>query len=189
MRKLILLLVLCAVGVLGQILPPPAATPESLLFSQTSTVTVANTLTETSLVGTGTGSVTLPANLLIPGRNLRIWVWGFHSSTANPTITIRVKIGGVTIGTASGSSGNGTNNSFVVNFLLTCRTVGATGTIISQGQYAELHTGGLVANLPSTTTTTVNTTGTLLLDVTSQWGTANAGNTMSATNVIVEQLN
>jgi hypothetical protein len=42
------------------------------LFAATADKTVANTTTETSLVGTGVGTLTLPANCLTAGRSVRV---------------------------------------------------------------------------------------------------------------------
>lgn len=158
------------------------------IFAQTQTVTVGNTVTETTLVGTGQGSVTLPANFFFVGKSIRCKMLGYHSSTANPTITIRFKLGGSTVATATGSSGNGSNDAFAIEFYITCRSIGGTGTIFGQGQYAELHTGGLVAGMATTATTTIDTTGTLAANITVEWGTAAAGNTISATNFTIENM-
>lgn len=158
------------------------------IFAQTQTVTVGNTVTETTLVGTGQGSATLPANFFFVGKTIRCKMLGFHSSTGGPTVTFRFKLGGTTVATATGASGNGTNDGFMVEVYITCRSIGATGTIFAQGQYAELHSGGLVDGLTPTATTTVDTTGTLAVNITIEWGTAVAGNTASATNFTIENI-
>lgn len=170
----------------GGTLAQAAIQPILPIFAQTATITIASSAAEATLVGGGTGSVTLPANFFVQGKAIRLRMSGFHSSAASPTITIKVKIGGTTIATASGTSGNGSNDVFIVQMDITCRSTGVTGTIFGQGQYAELHTGGLVAGLPTTAATTVDTTGTLAIDITGQWGTSSASNTISATNFTIE---
>jgi hypothetical protein len=136
------------------------------LFAQTASVTVANTVTETTLLGSGSGTLTLPANFLKVGTSLRLRAAGYHSSTGNPTITIRIKLGSTTIATMSGTGGNGTNDSWEVNLDLTVRTVGASGTIFAQGKYAELHSAGLVAGSDNTVTTTIDTTASITVNMT-----------------------
>lgn len=162
--------------------------PEAVLFVQTDTVTVANTTTETALSGTGVGSLVLPANFLIIGRTIRIRGFGYHSSTGNPTVTFRVKLGSTTVGTVTGTGGNGTNDGFEFDGVLTCRTTGASGTVQPQGKYQELHPSGLIEGGGSTSTVTIDTTVSQTISLTFQWGTANAGNTISLTNFIVERL-
>lgn len=164
-------------------------TQSGVLFTQTDTVTVANTVTETTLSGTGVGSLTIPANFFIIGRTLRIRGFGYHSSTGNPTITLRFKLGSTTIGTVTGASGNGSNDGFEFDGVLTCRTTGASGTIQAQGSYQELQPNGLIEGGGNTSTTTINTTTSQTLSITVQWGTASASNTISLTNLILESLN
>jgi hypothetical protein len=162
--------------------------PEAILFVQTQTVTVANTTTETTLLGTGVGSLILPANFLIAGRSIRVRGFGYHSSTGNPTVTIRFKLGTTTVGTITGAGGNGTNDGFEFDGILTCRTTGASGTVQAQGKYQELHPAGLIEGGGNTSTTTLDTTINNQLNITFQWGTASASNTISLTNFILERL-
>jgi hypothetical protein len=159
------------------------------LFAQTASMTVGNTASELTLVGAGTGTVTIPANMLTVGRTLRLRMWGFHSSTANPTVTVKAKLGSVTIGTATGSSGNGSTNTFDVWIDITCRSVGATGTVFTQGLYQEIHTNGLVADFANTAVNVIDTTAANAINVTFQWGTQALGNTITATNFTIEKLN
>lgn len=162
--------------------------PESALFIQTSTTTVSNTAIESSLLGTGVGSLTIPANFLVAGRTLRIRGFGYHSSTGNPTITLRFKLGSTTIGTVTGTGGNGSNDGFEFDGVLTCRTTGVSGTVQAQGKYQELHPSGLIEGGGNASTTTIDTTASHSIAITFQWGTAAVGNTISLTNLIVERL-
>jgi hypothetical protein len=84
---------------------------------------------------------------------------------------------------------------FVIDAILTCRTAGGAGTVIGQGDLflatATAQTG-VSYSLPNqgtdalTAVASIATTGTLLVDVTATWGTSDAGNTISSTNVIIE---
>ena len=157
------------------------------VFSQTASVTVGNTVTETTLVGAGQGSVTLPANFFIVGKAIRMTMRGVVSSTGGPNITVKVKLGATTILTTGAvAAASATDDGFVLDALLTCRTVGATGTIFSQGSFQELIVAGNIMDMANTAAATIDTTGTLAIDVTVEWGAAAAGNTITATNFIVE---
>jgi len=70
---------------------------DTAIFSQTSDVTVANTTTETSMLGTGVGTATLPANFLIPGRVVRLKSRGTISTGTSQSSTVRFNIGGTTV--------------------------------------------------------------------------------------------
>lgn len=66
-----------------------------------------------------------------------------------------------------------------------CQAVGASGKVFAQGLAQELGTTAI--NLPMVTTAqaTVNTTVAYLVNVTAQWGTAAAGNTITLTNLTI----
>lgn len=165
-------------------------TVNGVLFTQTQTVTVADTVTETALTGTGTGTLTLPANFFAAGKTIKIRALGYHSSTASPNITIRVKLGSTTILTTGAiASGNGSDDAWVCDAFFTCRTTGGTGTVIGQGYYEEVHGNGNRGGMVNTATTTIDTTESQAISITVEWGTADAGNTISCTNVLIEVLN
>lgn len=165
-------------------------TASAQLFAQTASATVANTTTETTLASTGEGSLTLPANFLRPGRTVRVRASGFASDTGTPTLRFRVKLGSTTIGDTGAIALTGTvsNEGFVVDYELTCRTAGASGTVIGQGfSHVDNSTNtGLLESLPSTAAVTVNTTTAQAVSVTAQWGTASSSNTITCTNLVVE---
>lgn len=161
------------------------------LYSAVAPVTIAGTLTETSL-----GTFTIPANFLRAGTSLRLTaggVMGTHS-TGTPAPTWRVRIGGVgsvlsgnivsTIAVTSAASQ--TNKGWQADFILTCRTAGAAGTIIGNGVCAN----EVSATAPNdnklsavTATVAVDTTQQRDIAMTFQWGANNANNTLTAHNV------
>jgi len=162
----------------------------TVLFTQTASVTIANTTVATSVLSTGVGSVTLPANLLSIGTQIRMRVAGFHSSTGNPSITVVLKLGATTIATSAAiTGGNGSNDGFLIFLDMTCRTAGVSGTVIAQGQYQELHSNGGIGGVTALAPVTINTTIAQTIDVTFKWGAADAGNTCTTTNVSIEALN
>ena len=68
------------------------ALPASVIYRQTADKTVANTTTETSIIGTGVGTLPLPANFLIPGRTLRLTFEGVYSTVVVTGDTVTIKI-------------------------------------------------------------------------------------------------
>lgn len=175
-------------------------------FTETADATIGNSTTETTVVGTGVGSVTLPAKLLVAGRTIRLTARGSYGTDAvAPTLRIKVKLidstpttvvildtGAVTLTAAQ------TNQYWELDALVTCRTTGATGTVFAQGLltlsngattalHLEMSSGG-TANA-NTATSTIDTTKTEKVEITATWGTANANNTITTTNLAVEVLN
>lgn len=173
---------------------------ERPIFVSTASATVGNTVNETSIVGTGVGSMTLPADYLTIGKVLRITVSGYYSTKAAAAGTLRVRIklnsiGAVTIldTGASTMTDNVTNAYWSIRPLdIICRNTGAlTGEVIGQGQivYSTSVAGGLVDDFtPLTAAVSVNTTLVQVILVTVQWGTADAGNTITSTNVVVTEV-
>lgn len=163
---------------------------EGVLFTQTATGTSANSTAEDTISSTGVGTLTLPANFFVAGKNIRIVGRGIHSATASPTINIKIKFGSTVITTTGAvTTKNGTDDEFEILADITCRTAGAGGTVFAQGMYIESGTGANIFGMANTTTTSVDTTASQTISVTAQWGTANASNSISLTNLTVEVLN
>lgn len=118
---------------------PPAAAMQSFQmgFSAAGAVTVANTAAESPLLsGAATGSKTIPAGWLQPGRTIRLIVNGVYTQPlVAGTMTVRIKIGGVTI--ASGTTGSLLSLATAAGFRLS-----STFTAPSSGTAVGLLAGG-----------------------------------------------
>lgn len=165
-------------------------------FTQTASVTVANTVTETTLTGSGTGTLTYPANFLVVGKNIRVKAWGYLStnSLAGGTLNIKVKLGSIVVLTTNAYTFGSdlTDELWELEGLITCRTTGASGTVFSQGMWTgDVQAGGLGGSfdyvpMKNTATVTVNTTASQAFDVTATWSVAAAGNSITLTNLVLE---
>lgn len=162
------------------------------IFAQTSSVTVSNSVAVTTLLGTLTGSSTLPANFFGVGKTIIIYVAGTINTTGSPTCTVDVTIGGVSMGSLVFTHTNAvTTGYFNARFVLTCRTTGASGTIQAEG-IGTLNPGTSAALSffsNSATSAAVNTTGTLAINVRAQWSAANASNSIVASVATAHYLN
>ena len=164
--------------------PPPRS-----LYTATASGTVANTVTETTLIGSGVGSLTLPANYYSgAGRTLYVYASGYYSNTGTPTLNIRLKHGATALaatGAVTTTTG-ATNWEWSFSGYVTCRTTGATGTVILQGEFLINTSATAVARyaMVNTATVTIDTAATQVLGLTAQWGTASASNTITATNFL-----
>lgn len=162
------------------------ASIERTLFTQTASVTVGNTVTETTLIGAGVGSVTLPANYGAAGKTLLIEGFGYHSAGGNPTIRIRIYKGAtLLLDTTAVTSGNNTNNLIQIRASVTWRS---TTSVFAQGFYQESGGGSNNFEMVNTAATTVGTASEAL-NITVTWGTAAAGNTLTLTNLSVRECN
>jgi hypothetical protein len=157
------------------------------IFRQTNTVTVGGTIVETTLSGTGVGSLTIPANFFYVGRTLEIKGYGFRSSVASVGLRIRIKLGATTLlDTLVQTVTNTTNTMFMLDAMVTCRTLGVAGTIIGQATLTDaLHPSPDTLAMVNLATTAFNTTLDQTLTITAEWDNANVGNTISLTNMLV----
>lgn len=159
----------------------------SVSFAQTSTVTIANTTTETTLVGSGVGSLIVAANSLSPASTLSCVAMGPHSASGSPTIRIRAYLNAIVIlDTGVVTAGTSTNELWEFRGVMACRSTGISGTVMAEGFYLESAGStkmfGMVNSSPITIDTTINQT----FGVTVQWGTADPSNTISATNLTLQ---
>lgn len=165
-------------------------------YSQMTSVTVANTTTETTLldVANGKGTATLPANFFADGKSLRLRASGVLSATGTPTLELRVKIGTTTFGiTGSQALGGTISNTFwELDILLTCRSASASGSLQAQGKFlydnAE-KTGKIHGMGNASPQGGFNTTAAQTINILATWGTADAGNTIKCTNAVFETVN
>lgn len=165
-------------------------------FTQTADKTVTNTVAETSILGTGVGTLTLPANFFIAGKTIRIKVGGVYSTPGvATTLTIKVKYGATVIATIVTTAllAGAVALEFEVESLITCRTTGAGGTVMVHG-HTQYSTGvaGTSALDPlnnAGVATVINTTTSNALDVTVQWDAATATRIVTSTITTVEVLN
>lgn len=140
----------------------------------------------------------LPANFMYPGQSFRLTAFGVFSTTVTPTLRLGFYYGGVA-GVSLADTGAVTTASGVTNvpwrleLTSTVRTVGATGTIISQG-FCDFGTAVATAThlpLPNTAlaTVTIDTTAAKALTVGATWGTSSASNTLTCHQFLVEAMN
>jgi hypothetical protein len=164
----------------GPVGPPGPATG---LFAQTGNSTIITGITESTLINGGVGTLTVPANGFQVGDSYRAIFGGVMNAANNQTIRIRVKAGAITL-LDSGLQNLGSsviNDVWSLNIDFTIRQIGGAGvaSIVSLGSFHYTKTNnasvqGFGFNVVNNTTfnTTINNT----LDVTVQWGSANAGN-------------
>lgn len=165
------------------------------LFVATASATVTNTTTETTLLGAGVGTKTIPANRVQAGTTLRLSLDGVLSSAAvTPgTLHIKAKFGSTVILDTSAQTigSNESNQMWKLDGEITFRTNGASGTCIGQAGFENQATllGAFTAwAMTNTATTTIDTTADIVVDVTATWGTADAANSITCTNATLELL-
>jgi hypothetical protein len=155
------------------------------LFSQTTSSTpVANTTTESSLIGVGVGSLSVPANAFKVGDSYHAKLIGHISCNASAALRFKIKAGSLILADTGIINLNAiTDRHWEINVYFTIRTIGSAGTasIASGGIFSYTKNSGL--NFEGTNFSIVNddtfdTTISNTLDVTAQWGSANAADSI-----------
>lgn len=155
------------------------------LFTQTAnSVPVAATATPGSLIGTGLGSLTIPANGFKVGDSFRAVFEGHISAHNNDTLRLRVKTGSVILADTGAITMPGINNLHWTMWIdFTIRALGSAGTaaIASGGQFTYMKNASnafegdtfSVVNNTTFDTTVLNN-----LTVTAEWSSNNINNSI-----------
>jgi hypothetical protein len=155
------------------------------LFAQTSdSIPITATTTEGTLIDGGVGLLTVPANSFNVGDSFVCMLSGIISSVNNETLRIKVKSGSVILG----DSGlitlpTITNKHWDLDIHFTIRRIGAAGVaqIMTSGAltYSKDSSNAFEGiDFSSLNNTTFDTTVPNILDITVQWGSNNAGNSI-----------
>lgn len=178
---------------------------ETIAWSTADGTAIANTTTETIIFP----NITIPANFLQDGRILRLTLYGKHSTTGTPTLTFAARWGGVsgTVIAQSGAMvcGSAVSNAmFKIELIIQVRSNGATGTVFATGdailgEDAAATVGSATnasavgflgsAGVASPAAVTVDLTSDAALSITADWSAANASNTLTGNNYVLEALN
>jgi hypothetical protein len=168
-----------------------AKTP--LTYAATATGSVVANDNELTLIGSGVGSLVIPANTLTAGKTYRVTARGKYSTDAsNPAqMNWRLKLGSTTIA-ATGNAGLGTNKvdkNYDIHFEFTCRTTGASGSVMAQGMFFTEDGPGANGAENSFAATTIDTTTSNTVDFTVDLTDGSAGNSCYCYIFIFEEVN
>lgn len=165
------------------------------LFAETSNSTpITATTTEGTLIDGGVGSLTVPANGFNIGDSFYAQFGGIMSAKNNDTITIRVKSGS-TIFVDSGAITlpSITNGTYQLQITFTIRTLGASGvaSIVTLGEFHYLKSANGIQEgyaFNNVNNTTFDTTISNTLDVTAQWSSNSALNSIYTDMFVLNKI-
>lgn len=164
------------------------------LYAQTALGTViTNTIVETSLVGPGVGSLSVPPNFFKVGDSFIAKMCGNLSSESNEDLSIRVESNGNDIADPGIIKLNLTTNKFfelIIDFTIT--KIGAAGVaeLFVNGQFSynkNANTNIDGRNFALINNTTFDTTVLNTLTITAQWASAKIGNSIQSQNFVLNK--
>lgn len=159
-----------------------AAVSSPVKYSQTASGTaLTNSTSSISIMGTGTGSLTLAANSLSVGQVITLHGFAQVSTAASSpgTLGFNPRIGGTGWSTTSTPTVSLTNSVYEITMTFTVTATGTSGsvfptlTIFPHGSSSPI---SILAGSPLT----VNTTGTLAIDLFADWSTASSSNSIQS---------
>lgn len=160
------------------------------MYSAAATVVTAGTGANSLLSATAVGTLTLPANFLLPGKVIHIRVMGSITTTGSPgTVTMTAALGGTAVCTNSGAPNTPTASlagvDVTVDIFMTCQTAGSSGTVYANGFWA--FQGGANNMITSAAPTTINTTTTQAITLSST-NSVGGGSVLTISTAIVEVI-
>jgi hypothetical protein len=165
------------------------------LFSQTQSSTpITATTIEKSLIGTGVGTLSVPANTFSVGDSFTAKLFGHLTCVGTATIQIRVKSNSVLLGDTGVIALDVTTNkhwNIEVNFTICSLGIASVGSIVSAGLFSYIKNSGLNfegANFVFLNNTTFDTTILNTLDITAQWNTNNATNSIYSNIFVLNKI-
>jgi hypothetical protein len=181
------------IGVTSKVSGPPGPPgpqgppgPSDGLFAQTAnSVPITATTIESSLVNGGVGTMSVPANGFAVGDSFHAALSGVMDAANNQTIRIRVKAGSVVLLDSGVQSLSNAiiDDIWTLNIDFTIRQIGAAGvaSIASFGRFTYSKTSNASIEgfgMNTINSTTFDTTVSNTLDITVQWGSNNAENSI-----------
>lgn len=157
------------------------------LYAQTvQSPTVTNTTTETTIVGAGVGSLTVPANTFSVGDSYHGKVGGIISGQNGDTIEVHIKSGSTVLAsTGSISLEAVTALGWELELDFTIATIGATGSICTNGNFAYNRNTGSLEGFVFQDVEVIDTTASNTLDITVTWGQAKTQDEIYSANFVL----
>lgn len=160
------------------------------LFAQTAdSATVTNTTTETSIVGTGVGSLTVPANGFVVGDSYHAKIGGVISAQNGDDITINIKSGSTVLATTGALDLEATTSmAWELELDFTIRAIGASGEIVTNGNFAYNRNTGTLEGYVFQDTVSFDTTVDNTLDITVTWAQAKTQDQINSHNFVLHKV-
>ena len=172
----------------------PASTNYGLFAQTVSSIPVTATVTESSLIGTGVGTLTVPVNSFKVGDSFHAKLIGHMSCVGSATLEIRVRSGSTLLAdTGVIALDTTTNKHWEINVYFTIRSLGVAtvASVASGGLFSYIKNSGTNfegANFSIINNTTFDTTVINTLNITAQWNTNNSGNSIYSELCILHKL-
>jgi len=162
-------------------------------YAQTANSATINTTGEQSIVGSGVGSLSIPADAFIVGDSFHAKIGGVLNATGGggrSELIVNIKTGATVLAsTGVFDLDNANNQGWECELDFTIAAIGATGSICTNGNFAyvkdnDRKVSGYIFQDVQTIDTTVSNT----LDITVEWNVLNAGDDIYSANFVLYKV-
>jgi len=163
------------------------------LYSQTANSSTINTTGEQSIVGSGVGSLSIPADAFVVGDSFHAKIGGVLNATGGggrSELIVKIKAGATVLATTGVFDlDNANNQGWECELDFTITEIGATGTICTNGNFAYVKdndrkvSGYIFQDVQTIDTTAANT-----LDITIEWNVLNGGDDIYSANFVLYKV-
>ena len=166
-----------------------AINPNALfgLYAQTVvSSTVTNTTTETSIIGSGVGGLSVPADTFAIGDSYHGKVGGVISAQNGDDITVRIKTGATVLASTGLITLEAvTSLGWELELDFTIATIGAAGDICTNGNFAYNRNTGSLEGFVFQDVQPIDTTVSNTLDITVEWNQAKTQDEIYSANFVL----
>lgn len=157
-----------------------------LLVNTADSSAIASTASETNY----SLNEALSSSFFYPGRIFKLTAAGVYSTTGTPTLVFKILFGSTTLLTFTAKTGinNASNQSWRIEAEITCRSNGATGTVMVDGTLFFNTAAGVdtVESVTNNAAVTVDTTTPANLQISATWSASSSSNTTTMKKFKVE---
>lgn len=160
------------------------------LYAQTVQGPTINTVGEQSIIGSGVGSLSIPANAFTIGDSFHGKIGGLISARGGGNrseIIIQIRSNGTILATSGVFDlDNATNEGWELELDFTIRSIGAAGIISTNGNFVYTKDNNRsVFGYIFQDTETIDTTTISTLDITIEWSVLNSGDNIHSENFVL----
>lgn len=159
------------------------------MFVSTASVSAISNAGPTSMIGTGVGTLTIPANFLVAGRSIRLEIAGTISTgSATPTLNLFLTLGGsniVTTGAKAQTTSITTGDFYCIGILTARAAPGASVAVYGNIAFINNNATATPTMTGANGTANFTTNGSLALDFTCTTAAGTGTTTVTPTMAIV----
>jgi len=160
------------------------------LYAQTVvSATITNTIVETSVIGSGVGSLGVPADTFIVGDSYHAKIGGVISAQNNDELTVNIKSGATILATTGLITLEAvTALGWEMEMDFTIATIGAVGSICTNGNFAYNRNTGSLEGFVFQDVQPIDTTILNTLDITITWNQAKTQDHIYSANFVLYKV-